>query len=506
MTVTINKQGIKTAIISTIIAGLAMHMYALTNNFLTFDSMWNLYSTQDMIASGRPFLQYACLPTSYYDLTWINGLVALVYLSFSSAILVDLFEIKNKYAIILLSICVVGFPSMASLFCYSFTMDGYALAILLAILSVWLSVKYKHGFLLGALSLGISMGIYQAYLSLGILLCLFVLVFDMENKSWKELVIRVVKMLIMGILSFAFYRVSLQVFLKIKEETLSGYQGTNEVLELNINHLLLGVKNAYINFIDFARYGGVLTPNSIAKITLLLIVLFSGIIFVYYLFLVWKKQNIWRVIFLLIILGLIPAAVSTIAIISSNTFFHILLRYPWMLFFVFSIALTERKYKEKEKRKIFVATQLGLLVLIFVLMFNYAVTANVVYSNMNERYEKTYATTLRILMRIEETEGYTQDTKVAILGGGLAPEYFELEEQSYDITKNYFGATGVLCVNDTDKISTFMKHYHNKELNTIDLSKEIELTKTEEYKKMGKFPETSSIGWIDGILVVKLNG
>lgn len=498
----------KQAFIYTMIAGLLIHMYALTNNFLTYDSMWNLYSTQDMISSGRPFLQYACIPSSYYDLTWINGLLALFYLAIAAAILVDIFDLKSKMSILLLSISLVAFPSMASLFCYSFTMDGYALAILLAILSVWLCINYKFGFLLGAITLGISMGIYQAYLSLTILLCIFVLIFDLECKTWKEILKKVIKMLIMGVFAFVFYLVSLRILLFIKNVTLSGYQGTSEVFNLSIHNLLYGVKNAYVNFIDFARYGGILTPNIYAKISLILIVVLCGIIFTRFIVNVWKKQGLIRVIFILVLIFLIPLATSTIAIISSNTFFHILLRYPWVLFFAFAIALVDRfnlKENVKKEKKSY-ALNYAVFILIFTLMFNYAVTANVVYYNMNERYERTYATSLRILMKLEEVEGYSNETEVAILGGVLYAGNFVVEETTYELTKDYFGSTGVLSVSDTEKFAEFMKHYHGKEIRTIGISREIELTETDEFSNMGRFPEKDSIGWIEGVLVVKLNG
>ena len=44
------------AFFSAMIVGLLTHLFAMTNNLLTVDSMWNMYSDQDMITSGRQFL------------------------------------------------------------------------------------------------------------------------------------------------------------------------------------------------------------------------------------------------------------------------------------------------------------------------------------------------------------------------------------------------------------------------------------------------------------------
>ena len=70
-----------TAFVSCMVIGLLTYGYLMSNHFLTHDSMWNLYSDQNMITSGRQFLQFACGISSYYDLPWFNGLLAIFYLT-----------------------------------------------------------------------------------------------------------------------------------------------------------------------------------------------------------------------------------------------------------------------------------------------------------------------------------------------------------------------------------------------------------------------------------------
>ena len=51
-----------------------------------------------------------------------------------------------------------------------------------------------------------------------------------------------------------------------------------------------------------------------------------------------------------------------------------------------------------------------------ILVFNYGVSDNIGYSNLEKKYEKTYAYCVRLLDRIEQTEGYYQGIPIALVG------------------------------------------------------------------------------------------
>ena len=111
----------KTAFLSAFVIGILTHLYAMTNNFLTYDSMWNIYSDQDMITSGRQFLTYACSVGSYFDLPMINGLLAILWLSISAALITECFNIEGKVLPVIVGGLMVTFPSVSSTFAYSYT-------------------------------------------------------------------------------------------------------------------------------------------------------------------------------------------------------------------------------------------------------------------------------------------------------------------------------------------------------------------------------------------------
>lgn len=499
----------KVAFIGTILIGLLTYAYTMSSHFLTYDSMWNLYSNQDMITSGRQFLMYACGISSYYDLPWLNGLLAVFYLAVTAVVVVEGLEIQSKVGALLTGGLLVTFPSVASTFCYTYTIDGYMLAVLLAALAFLLTDRKKWGFAGGIVLLGISMGIYQAYLSFTIVLCILRLFLDLiEKDAVKEIFSKIWRYIVMGIGSYIFYVVTLKLMLKIKGSEISGYQGTDRIGSFSLRELPDGLKSAWENFINFARWSNVLTTTDIMKYAFVLVSVLAVILFLFLFIREKRYKSIVRMIMMLVLVAVIPFGATIVNILSPDTYFHLLMRHPWALFFVFAVAVCERL--ALDGRKIWRITKKVMVYSVclcsVIMIFSFAVMANIVAFNMNERYEKTYATCIRILDRIEQTEGYTTGTKVAILGG--YPDYNNYP--ATDITGedliSYFGSNGELSVNSTEKYAEFFKHYMNATITTIPESEEINLTQTKEFLEMPKFPAKGSVGFIEDVLVIKLNG
>lgn len=145
------------------------------------DGLSSMYFDQNMITSGRWFLSVACGFSSYFTIPWIIGLIGLLWLALTAVALTELLELADPLVIIAVSGLLVSFPALASTFAYVFTMDGYMMALFLAILAVLLR-KTEKGWLAGAVCLAFSMGIYQAYLPFAILLCVYVILLFL----WKR--------------------------------------------------------------------------------------------------------------------------------------------------------------------------------------------------------------------------------------------------------------------------------------------------------------------------------
>lgn len=495
-----------TAFVSCMVIGLLTYGYLMSNHFLTHDSMWNLYSDQNMITSGRQFLQFACGISSYYDLPWFNGLLAIFYLAITSVLVVEGLGIRSHINAALSAGIIVTFPSVISTFGYTYTVDGYMLAGLLAAAAFLITDRKKWGCFAGAVLLGIGLGIYQAFLSFAIILCILRLLLDiLEQINIREILMKACRFMAMGAGAYLFYLVTLNLMLAMQGVQLSEYQGVNKVQGVSLNTLPDGLYAAFMNFMNFARWANVLTTTDPMKWAFVILILLSICFYVYFFITGKCYRSPFRIFMVMALVLAIPFGATAVSIISPDTFYHLLLRGSWCLFFVFALALSERFRLTEKKTANRVKQVLTLAVCLFsvILVFEFSKMANIVGYNQNERYEKSYSLCLRLLDRLEQTPGYEAGMPVAILGGVPA-------NPSTDITKEdlvgYFGVNGDYVLGSTQHYAAFMSHYMNITLNTIDYEEELNLVETEEFKACPKFPDKDCIIQINGVWVIKING
>ena len=74
----------------TFIGGLLVHIYKFLNTIIGHDSLYNFYSSQNMIGSGRYLLGIFCSPTSFFNLPWVNGIASVLLISLSAVLIVDI--------------------------------------------------------------------------------------------------------------------------------------------------------------------------------------------------------------------------------------------------------------------------------------------------------------------------------------------------------------------------------------------------------------------------------
>jgi hypothetical protein len=148
-----------------VVVGILTHMRVFVSDIPNHDGMSGIHFDQNMITSGRWFLRVACGISSDYTLPWLIGVLCILYLAVAAVLLQRFFRVKYTYTGMLLAAVLVVYPTLASNFAYIFTADGYMFALMLAVLAVFLVERSKWGFVYGAVALGFSMGIYQAYVS-----------------------------------------------------------------------------------------------------------------------------------------------------------------------------------------------------------------------------------------------------------------------------------------------------------------------------------------------------
>jgi len=487
----------KLAFLSTFLTGMLIHMPIMLRDIPNHDGLASMYFDQNMITSGRWFLSVACGVSSYYTLPWLIGLLAMVYLGIASALLVEFLEVRQSWAVAVIGGLLAAFPSLASTFAYVFTMDGYMLAVLLAVLAVLLTKKYRLGFLPGALCLAFSLGIYQSYLPFAVLLSMYgiYMIGASEGSVWEK-VKKGLGYVGLGGLGVASYYVILQLLLRVQGKELASYQGINGMGSVPGAGLSETVPRMYRDFLAFTLKGNVFMNNLFAWGAMVLL----GVCTLAVLFFLFRQKKWWKSFWFFAIIAVtavgLPVAMNLILIISPDVTYHLLMRYQWVLLPVCMVAAISRHSKRLPW-----AAWLGLIAGL-VLTFNYGVMDQIAYSNLEKKYEKTYAYCIRLLDRIEQTEGYYQGIPIAMIGV-VGDESYPVTDLTGEVTAGMIGMGGDSLLYTGANYQAFMQNYLGATLNILPPEAMEEMYYSEAYREMESFPGADSIRVIDGVMYIK---
>lgn len=213
------------------IFGLLAHAYRFFNLLPTWDSMYNFKGTGGTFHLGRCFLEFFGSLPSKYDMPWVNGALSLLYISVVVVLLTDLFKIKGHLSAALLGGLIVTFPTVTSTFAYMFTADAYMIAFLLSVLGVYLTYKWKYGIWPGMVCICLSIGTYQAYISVALVLVVMIVIQDLllEKKTFREMFFSDVKYMVLMLGGAGGYKVASTIINWHYEVILSDYQGIGRI-------------------------------------------------------------------------------------------------------------------------------------------------------------------------------------------------------------------------------------------------------------------------------------
>lgn len=129
------------AFLSCFLSGYLIHLFAFTNLIPNSDGLSRVFDPQQMTVSGRWFLHYASSLNSFTQMPALIGFLSMVFLSLAAAAAVLTLGLHSRALSALAGVLMAAFPCLGYTFLYMFTASAYCLAILLAVLSVWLAQK-----------------------------------------------------------------------------------------------------------------------------------------------------------------------------------------------------------------------------------------------------------------------------------------------------------------------------------------------------------------------------
>lgn len=395
----------------------------------------------------------------------------------------------------------ICFPTVAATLFYRFTVTYYSLAMLLAVVSVWVLRKYRMGLILSALALCCSMGIYQAYAPVAIGLFVLTLIRKafQDGADVKELVMDGLYDCLALILGVGMYMIALKLSLRVANIQLIAYQGADTIGKLVLLDVPKLIGEAYRSFftIAFQDYCGISGRKLIQMQYLVLGVL--SVSTMIYLWAVKVKKRI-NILASMVLCVLFPLAVNFIVLMCPDGWIYTMMVYSFALVGCLPIVLvdcmpSDRKRSNRVKK---IAEKLVGIVVAF-LVFCYGYSDNVNYSALyyaNRQVENYVAS---IITQTRMAEGFTPEKKWAFLGEIEDP----LLKSQWD-EEGYYGGNSYahhLLINYSR--NDWFENYIGYTLPLASDQTIADLSQMDEVKSMPCWPSQGAIKVVGDTVVIK---
>ena len=388
----------KISFISALIIGFLTHIFFYTGRYFGNHDIGSILMRPNSVSNGRWFNK-AIEELSYgYLIPLTSGLFITLSLAVSAFYICKIFNVKRKINAVIVAAFLTTFPAIANanlFFDYTTTIH---FGVMLSVLAVYLTIRFKLGFFAGAVLLMFALAIYQTNLGIVAVLCIFYLLTYIIDKDYTFKTARnhVVRFSILGGLGSIFYAISLPVMFYIHNTNFSGQRGfdldgTGARLG-SVEGILNALQRTYGEFYDsfFGRYYVVVDELAYAFIAL------AGLAAIFFLIIVIKQKiykQIGKMVLIFLLMTAIPFASNIAGFLATDTYG--LMVYPFVLILIFFVIVSERC------RTPIPILRSALVVCSLFIAANFIISTNVYYLRayfFNQRFESL---TTRIADRVD---------------------------------------------------------------------------------------------------------
>lgn len=495
----------KIAFVSASILVFITHFFFFSNYLINHDSVETFYTAYDYLHLGRWASAWAASVRGMYELPALSGVITAVTIGLTAGWSVRILSLKRTGGIVLASAFLATFPGVVSVLIYH--CDWFFFALLCSAGSAYCA-KYggRWGTLAGAGLFALSCGIYQSYISYAIGLLVMDCILELySEKPWRETLKRGARYIGMILAGFLLYALILQISLKVNGVTLSSYKGIDTMGLSQIGVYLQSIPKAYREFFTYFLSVPYVseTVRWLQHVLTLVGLATAGALVL--------RRKLYREPVRVILLGVgfavIPLALSITSAITP-TDINLLNMYAYTLHFLLCIRLVEMFGEDcvqtQEKRN--ACLQLTCAALCAVLCWTNIRVDNAAYMKMRVLYDNTMALANRIVMQVEQTEGYLPgETPVVIVGSpssqyyNHAQTYFSQDGLWYITGVNFWSLLGTYSTHDffMDILGTTFGHATQEQKDS--------LTESGVLDEMPCYPAQGSVQMYEDIVVVKLS-
>lgn len=488
----------------TFFATIFVHLIKFVNYYPTWDNIPAIIKPlKAMIGYGRWFSGTAAnITSSPYDLQWIEGVSAAVFISFSLVLFLKLFDINNKTYQYLCIATFSTFPSLAATFAYQNWASAYMFALFFAIGAVYLCFNYKGNriaiIVCATLLLALSLGIYQIYFTFAFLVVLYYIFTKLltGKQNISDMKSGICNFGISFFSGAIIYWIVNKIVLSLLKSELSDYQGISSIHIPNLKEIFAALESsnkAFSEFFkgDFSFFKGDISVFSFYPIINAIIFILLVVCIIKFVILNKNIKILHKIIMLSILVVTVPVAYA-FNFTSSGVIYHRLMEFGnYFVYFLPIIFLQHFKFRFNVIKRLIAGSLLAIS------MYNF-MNANVAYHQMNISYEKTYFQNIEIASMIDSVSD-NDKVKVAIIGDS------DSGETTLYANPSITGATTSIFTVSQFHTIRFANYYLGRDYIRCDDDTIANIKEKEEFKAMPNFPSKNSVQMIDDVVVVKLS-
>jgi len=498
------------AFVSTIIFTLIVHGVGFVNKFVNEDSIIGIFiPLSNDYQLGRwfaPILQ--SLTRGGYTVPWVIAVYSTLFLALAVSFLVSVLGMKSKLFIVLSSLLIVSFPSVARQFAYEFMATAYTASFLLAVLAIYFTKTYKFGFVAGAFSLMLSLALYQSYIgfTIGLSIIIVLQMLIREDLAIKKIAMQSCKYIACGLLGIVMYFISVEISLIIHDGILLDYRGLNDMGRIPLSDLPHLLRGSFYSFIEFFTHRSrFFYVSSVQSVAYALLFLAATYLLAYTTFNKKLYREPIRVVLILVLLLTIPIGLNIVDVITPQMRSGVLQVHQFVLAIILVFVICEAA--EIESRAINLC-RWAVLCMALITSANYMRDSGLYYFQLHVYYERTFAFYNRVLTRIETVDGLERNMVIAPIGNLAIPITFQPSARQFDPIINDQGLWGQFVGVSQDhhyKMVMFISHYLGVQFRLASVEQTGLIRESQEFRDMPVWPHMDSVAIIDGILVLKLN-
>lgn len=426
-------QYIKTTFLAACASGLLAHFYIISRKLPNHDDIGQLFGSTYGTASGRWLLPFVMKLDGSYSIPWLIGILSILMLAVAVCFTVSVMRIRSPLGCILTAALMTTFPAVTATMTYMFSADAYFLSLALACFAVYVTNKYRWGFIGGVIAITLSMGIYQSYFGVTAVLMVGALLFDALDGeySFKQLILKSLKFL--ATLASGMILYIIIVKLTTQSTELVSYMGISEMGHVSVFAMPQLVFNAYSEYLHFFIRNSDLVHFSFLKYAFAFTAaasLYLGIFIIRH-----KKMKLKYLILLVLLAIIYPLAGNIIYVMVPDAPVHMLMLFGMTGILIAPLALMEY-YMEltpesasgrwgKWQKNVGSFCCWVIAGTIAVTAYSYTIFSNEAYLKMELSFEQTYSFSTRLLGAIENTDGYDKNTPIVLVGSALDDVAYE---------------------------------------------------------------------------------